>query len=156
MSSVLRLGVYRERIERYGNRPPPPVPPTPQSRPQPQQQQHMTKNQKAEQQQPVRSAAHTNGSSSSNGAVAAVDKTAEELLTVTLERQAGRQLGIRLSGNCSEPGIFIVEIQEGSTTAADGRLQRFDRLLFINGQDVRHSRLPQASALIQVKEKMKI
>ena len=74
----------------------------------------------------------------------------EELLTVTLERQTGRQLGIRLSGNCSEAGLFIVDIQEGSTTAADGRLQRFDRLLFVNGQDVRHCRLAQASALIQV------
>lgn len=69
---------------------------------------------------------------------------------MTLERVPGRHLGIKLSGNCSEPGIFIVDIQEGSTTDLDGRLQKFDRILFVNGQDVRHCRLSQASNLIQV------
>ncbi len=118
MSSVLRLGVYRERIEKYG-----------------------TKN---------GSGSRANGNSSSqNGSNGNVK--CEELLTVTVERQTGRQLGVRLSGNCTEPGIFIVDIQESSTIALDGRLQKFDRLLFVNGQDVRHCRLSQASALIQVK-----
>ena len=98
----------------------------------------------------------SNPSSSSTSATAAATASAsknksEELLTVTLERITGRQLGIRLSGNCSEVGIYIVDIQEGSTTSLDGRLQRFDRILFINGQDVRHCKLKQASALIQVR-----
>ena len=65
--------------------------------------------------------------------------------------QASKQLGIRLSGNCSEPGLYIVDIQDNSAIAADGRLQKFDRLLFINGQDVRHCRINQASSLIQVR-----
>ena len=67
--------------------------------------------------------------------------------------QANKQLGIRLSGNCSEPGIYIVDIQDNSAIAADGRLQKFDRLLFVNGQDVRHCRINQASSLIQVRAK---
>ena len=136
MSSVLRLGVYRERIERYtqpasvvsvsnggGSKKPPAPPPGPKS---------VSRNQKAEPQ---------TGSNNSS----------EEIMTVTLERNSpSRSLGLRLSGNCSEAGIYIVDIQEGGITHSDGRLQKFDRLLFINGQDVRHSRLEQASALIQV------
>ena len=76
----------------------------------------------------------------------------EDMLTVTIERQAGKHLGIRLTGNIEQkPGIFIADIQEGSVVALDGRLQKYDRILFINGQDVREVELSQASALIQVK-----
>ena len=100
MTSVLRLGVYRERIEKYGGR------------------------------------ANANNT--------------EELLTVTLERQPGKHLGIRISGSCPEPGIFIVEILEDSITANDGRIKPYDRLLFINGTDVRHCKIFQASDLIKV------
>ena len=87
---------------------------------------------------------------------------------MTLERQPGKHLGIRISGSCPEPGIFIVEILEDSITALDGRikvlscaillrcqtsadhLQAYDRLLFINGTDVRHCKISQASDLIKV------
>merc|ERR1719278_1382257 len=100
MTSVLRLGVYRERIEKYGGR--------------------------------------------------AAVSSLEDLLTVTLERQPGKHLGIRISGSCPEPGIFIVEILEDSITALDGRLKAYDRLLFINGTDVRHCKISQASDLIKV------
>ena len=81
------------------------------------------------------------------------DIDGEFVATVSLERQTGKQLGIRLSGaDTSEPtaGIFIADIQEGSTTQLDGRLKKFDRILFINGRDVRNAKLSQASALIQV------
>ena len=81
------------------------------------------------------------------------DIDGELVATVSLERQTGKQLGIRLSGaDTSEPtaGIFIADIQEGSTTQIDGRLKKFDRILFINGRDVRNAKLSQASGLIQV------
>ena len=56
----------------------------------------------------------------------------EEMLTVTIERQAGKHLGIRLSGNIEQkPGIFIADIQEGSVVSLDGRLQKYDRIIFI-------------------------
>ena len=102
MSSVLRLGVYRERIEKYGR-----------------------------------------AGTSSLG-------DNEDMMTVSLERQTGKHLGIRISGSCPEPGIFIVEILEDSITALDGRIKPYDRLLSINGTDVRHCKISQASDLIKV------
>ena len=78
------------------------------------------------------------------------------MLTVTVERQAGRHLGIRLTGNLSEPGIYIADIQEGSAMAMEGQLRKFDHILFINGQDVRNADLSQASALIQVSSTGKV
>ena len=76
----------------------------------------------------------------------------EDMLTVTVERQAGKHLGIRLTGHLEQkPGIYIADIQEGSAIAQDGRLQKYDRILFINGLDVRNVDLTQASALIQVR-----
>ena len=105
MSSVLRLGVYRERIEKYGR-----------------------------------------GGGSSSSTLA----DNEDMLTVSLERQPGKHLGIRISGSCPEPGIFIVEILEDSITALDGRIKPYDRLLSINGTDVRHCKISQASDLIKV------
>ena len=125
MTSVLRLGVYRERIEKYGGR----------RTAEPQENHHP-------QHQPPQP--RPRGHSISNG----VDN--EEMLTITVERQAGKHLGIRLTGNLSEPGIYIADIQEGSAISQDGRLCKFDRILFINGQDVRNAELSQASALIQV------
>ena len=106
MSSVLRLGVYRERIEKYGR-----------------------------------------GGGSSSSTLA----DNEDMLTVSLERQPGKHLGIRISGSCPEPGIFIVEILEDSITALDGRIKPYDRLLSINGTDVRHCKISQASDLIKVR-----
>jgi len=108
MSSVLRLGVYRERIEKYGVR-------------------------------------RKRGSVSSHQ---------EQILTVTLERQPGRHLGIRISGSCPEPGIYIVEILEDSITAMDGRIRPLDRLLYINGADVSNCKISQASDLIKNNEKV--
>ena len=64
--------------------------------------------------------------------------------------QTGKHLGIRISGSCPEPGIFIVEILEDSITALDGRIRAYDRLLSINGTDVRHCKISQASDLIKV------
>ena len=55
----------------------------------------------------------------------------EDLLTVTLERQPGKHLGIRISGSCPEPGIFIVEILEDSITALDGRIKVLGLLSFL-------------------------
>ena len=58
------------------------------------------------------------------------------MLSVTLERQTGKHLGIRISGSCPEPGIFIVEIIDDSITALDGEFNIDDLkilyLLFIS------------------------
>ena len=91
MTSVLRLGVYRERIEKYGGR-------------------------------DLLQIFLIVKKTLRYGGRAAVSSL-EDLLTVTLERQPGKHLGIRISGSCPEPGIFIVEILEDSITALDGRIK---------------------------------
>ncbi len=92
----------------------------------------------------------SNTSTPASTSSAASTAAEEELLTVTLERLPGTQLGVRLGDRCSEPGVHIVEVQPGGAVAEDGRLAPMDRLLFVNGQDVRHCGIEQASALIQV------
>jgi hypothetical protein len=91
MTSVLRLGVYRERIEKYGGR--------------------VTSSIVNDPQTPT-ALAQTGNDFSTSGQHSDWSKDSEELLTVTLERQPGRQLGIRLSaGSALEAGIFISDIQ---------------------------------------------
>ncbi|XP_049804845.1 ligand of Numb protein X 2-like [Schistocerca nitens] len=99
---VLRLGVYRERIESYA----------------------------------ARSSSHY----------------VEEVHTVTLEHQPNQQLGVRLSGWWMEPGIFIMEIMQGSPAAQSGHLEPYDRILSVNGKDLASCWLDQASKLIQSNE----
>ena len=41
---------------------------------------------------------------------------------IKIEKQT-IMIGIRISGSCPEPGIFIVEILEDSITALDGRIK---------------------------------
>ena len=171
MTSVLRLGVYRERIEKYGSS----------------SRSHAQSDGSGNQPQAA-SASDSQSSSCSHHRKSSVmhssetdscctnsisptsnpsttsprsnlsssarrSKKDEELLTIKLERQTGKQLGIRLSGGDTEPtaGIFVADIQEGSSTYIDGRLRKMDRILYINGRDVRNSKLSQASALIQVR-----
>lgn len=102
MCPVLRLGVYRERIESYA----------------------------------ARSSSHF----------------IEEVHTVTLEHQPNQQLGVRLSGWWMEPGIFIMEIMQGSPAAQSGHLEPYDRILSVNGKDLASCWLDQASKLIQSSE----
>ncbi|XP_059489261.1 ligand of Numb protein X 2-like [Neocloeon triangulifer] len=103
---VLRLGVYRERIEAYHSR----------------------------------NAAHYE----------------EEHFTVLLERNQDQQLGVRLSGWWMEPGIFILEVIDGSPASQCGQFEPYDRIVSINGEDVQSYRLEQASQLIQSCEKVSL
>ncbi|ROT79901.1 Ligand of Numb protein X 2 [Penaeus vannamei] len=102
--AVLRLGVYRERIEAY----------------------------------------RTASPQSSTGA-----PHQGEMVAVTLRKESSRQLGLKLGGRRTEPGIFVMEVLDGSVAAQDGRLHPHDRILAINGVDVRYARLDHASRLIQ-------
>ncbi|XP_047498875.1 ligand of Numb protein X 2-like isoform X1 [Penaeus chinensis] len=102
--AVLRLGVYRERIEAY----------------------------------------RTASPQSSTGAL-----HQGEMVAVTLRKESSRQLGLKLGGRRTEPGIFVMEVLDGSVAAQDGRLHPHDRILAINGVDVRYARLDHASRLIQ-------
>ena len=73
---------------------------------------------------------------------------AEDIYHVPLQRQVGRHLGIKLGGKRTEPGVFIVELMPQSIAEEDERLRPHDRILCINGQDVRLARPEFASKLI--------
>ena len=76
--------------------------------------------------------------------------TDEDMLVhVTLTRESGRQLGIKLGNRGNETGIYIMELMIGSIAEQDGRLQAQDRILSINGTDVRFERLAYAFDLIK-------
>ena len=150
MTSVLRLGIYRERIEKYrsaSNQKPAPVPTSDSSS----CSHRLSPSVMSPTTDPSSSCSPTSGCSPTAPQPNRRKKD-EDLITITIERQTGKQLGIRLSGGDTEPsaGIFVADIQDGSTTKHDGRLQKMDRILFINGRDVRNAKLSQASALIQV------
>lgn len=161
MGSVLRLGIYRERIEKYSvevsKRPPREISKAAKSP------NTFTTNSSTTSsttgpslgRKGIASSACSTSSQSSSKLLPAPPRN-EELLTITLERETSKQLGIRLSGKCSMPGVYIVDIQDGSTADLDGRIQKFDRLMFINGQDVRHVGLVQATALIQNNDKVSL
>ncbi|KAA0199971.1 hypothetical protein HAZT_HAZT001358 [Hyalella azteca] len=74
---------------------------------------------------------------------------ADDYTSVTLWREEGRSLGIQLGGHRTKPGIFVYKIMPGSVAALDGRLHIHDRIIAINGHDVRFTRIDMASRLIE-------
>ncbi|CAL4083578.1 unnamed protein product, partial [Meganyctiphanes norvegica] len=103
-NAVLRLGVYRERIEAYRA-----------------------------------SSPQTNVNTTN---------VQGEMISITLSKDCSRHLGLKLGGRRTEPGIFVMDILDGSVAAQDRRLLQHDRILAINGQDVRYARIDHASKLI--------
>ncbi|MBN3299162.1 LNX2 protein, partial [Amia calva] len=77
-------------------------------------------------------------------------------LTVLRERRfpgrasAAGGLGIKLVRRTDEPGVFVLDLLEGGLAAQDGRLCSNDRLLGINGHDLRHGTPELAAQIIQV------
>ncbi|KAG0722021.1 Ligand of Numb protein X 2 [Chionoecetes opilio] len=84
-NTVLRLGVYRERIEAQKALLAPPTPP--------------------------------NGST--QGSVAPHPQPGETMM-VSLRKESNRQLGLKLGGRRTEPGIFVMEVLEGSVAPRTG------------------------------------
>ncbi|XP_069046054.1 ligand of Numb protein X 2a [Lepisosteus oculatus] len=71
-------------------------------------------------------------------------------LRVTLhKRDSGEQLGIKLVRRTDEPGVFVLDLLEGGLAAQDGRLCSNDRVLGINGHDLRHGTPELAAQIIQ-------
>lgn len=60
------------------------------------------------------------------------------------------QLGIKLVRKVDEAGVFIFNLLEGGVAAYDGQLQVNDRVLAINGHDLRYGSPESAAQLIQV------
>ncbi|XP_063553294.1 ligand of Numb protein X 2 isoform X2 [Gorilla gorilla gorilla] len=74
----------------------------------------------------------------------------EEIFQVALhKRDSGEQLGIKLVRRTDEPGVFILDLLEGGLAAQDGRLSSNDRVLAINGHDLKHGTPELAAQIIQ-------
>ncbi|XP_049594008.1 ligand of Numb protein X 2b isoform X1 [Syngnathus scovelli] len=88
--------------------------------------------------------AHGNATSAHNpGAV----------LQVTLTKsQRSEPLGIKLIRKSDESGVFILDLLSGGLAAKDGKLKNNDKVLAINGQDLRHGTPESAAQIIQASE----
>ncbi|XP_023614034.1 E3 ubiquitin-protein ligase LNX isoform X2 [Myotis lucifugus] len=59
------------------------------------------------------------------------------------------QLGIKLVRKVDEPGVFISNVLDGGVADRDGQLEENDRVLAINGHDLRYGSPESAAHLIQ-------
>lgn len=73
----------------------------------------------------------------------------EEILRVTLNKQKGKQLGIKLVGKKSGVGLYVLELIPSGLAAQDGRLKADDRILEINGIDMDGGSQEEAAKIIQ-------
>ncbi|XP_051731308.1 E3 ubiquitin-protein ligase LNX isoform X3 [Ctenopharyngodon idella] len=73
----------------------------------------------------------------------------DSLHVVLVKRAPDEQLGIKLVRRPDEHGVFIFHLLEGGLAARDGRLRVDDRVLAINGHDLRYGAPEHAALLIQ-------
>lgn len=77
--------------------------------------------------------------------------TNQEVIHVTLvKRDQTEPLGIKLIRKTDELGIFILDLLDGGLAAKNGKLHHNDKVLSINGQDVRQGTPETAAQIIQV------
>uniref|UniRef100_A0A4W5KBQ0 Ligand of numb-protein X 2b n=1 Tax=Hucho hucho TaxID=62062 RepID=A0A4W5KBQ0_9TELE len=75
------------------------------------------------------------------------------VIQVTLvKRDRSDPLGIKLIRKSDETGIFILDLLAGGLAAKDGKLCNNDKVLAINGQDLRHGTPESAAQIIQTSE----
>ncbi|KAM9849514.1 ligand of Numb protein X 2b isoform 2-T3 [Aulostomus maculatus] len=75
------------------------------------------------------------------------------VLQVTLMKsQRTEPLGIKLIRKSDESGVFILDLLSGGLAARDGKLRNNDKVLAINGHDLRHGTPESAAQIIQASE----
>ncbi|XP_053735578.1 ligand of Numb protein X 2b isoform X1 [Synchiropus splendidus] len=75
------------------------------------------------------------------------------VLQVTLMKsQRNEPLGIKLIRKSDESGVFILDLLPGGLAAKDGKLKNNDKVLAINGHDLRHGTPESAAQIIQASE----
>uniref|UniRef100_A0A6Q2ZDC9 Ligand of numb-protein X 2b n=1 Tax=Esox lucius TaxID=8010 RepID=A0A6Q2ZDC9_ESOLU len=75
------------------------------------------------------------------------------VIQVTLvKRDRSEPLGIKLIRKSEETGVFILDLLAGGLAARDGKLRNNDKVLAINGQDLRHGTPESAAQTIQASE----
>ncbi|KAJ8397516.1 hypothetical protein AAFF_G00437920 [Aldrovandia affinis] len=76
----------------------------------------------------------------------------DSLHVVLLKSGPAEQLGIKLVRRPDEHGVFVFHLLEGGVAAHDGQLRINDRVLAINGHDMRYGAPEHAALLIQASE----
>ncbi|KAM8909720.1 ligand of Numb protein X 2b isoform 1-T5 [Spinachia spinachia] len=75
------------------------------------------------------------------------------VLQVTLMKSLRTEpLGIKLIRKSEESGVFILDLLSGGLAAKDGKLRNNDKVLAINGHDLRHGTPESAAQIIQASE----
>ncbi|KAM7417460.1 hypothetical protein PAMA_017214 [Pampus argenteus] len=75
------------------------------------------------------------------------------VLQVTLMKSLRTEpLGIKLIRKSDESGVFILDLLAGGLAAKDGKLRNNDKVLAINGHDLRHGTPESAAQIIQASE----
>ncbi|XP_064810723.1 ligand of Numb protein X 2-like [Oncorhynchus masou masou] len=75
------------------------------------------------------------------------------VIQVTLvKRDRSEPLGIKLIRKSDETGVFILDLLAGGLAAKDGKLCNNDKVMAINGQDLRHGTPENAAQIIQASE----
>ncbi|KAM6953164.1 ligand of Numb protein X 2b [Aplochiton taeniatus] len=75
------------------------------------------------------------------------------VIQVTLVKQERAEpLGIKLIRKSDESGVFILDLLSGGLAAKDGKLRNNDKVLAINGHDLRHGTPESAAQIIQASE----
>ncbi|XP_062054818.1 E3 ubiquitin-protein ligase LNX [Lepus europaeus] len=73
---------------------------------------------------------------------------------VTLHKSSPEeQLGIKLVRKADEPGVFIFSVLDGGLADRHGQLEEDDRIVAVNGHDLRYGSPESAAHLIQASEK---
>nr|XP_020639993.1 ligand of Numb protein X 2-like [Pogona vitticeps]XP_020639994.1 ligand of Numb protein X 2-like [Pogona vitticeps]XP_020639995.1 ligand of Numb protein X 2-like [Pogona vitticeps] len=77
----------------------------------------------------------------------------QRVIHVTLvKRDRSEPLGIKLIRKTDEPGIFVLDLLDGGLAAKNGKLCQNDKVLSINGQDLRQGTPEAAAHIIQTSE----
>lgn len=78
----------------------------------------------------------------------------DDSINVVLNKSTpDEQLGIKLVRRQEEHGVYVSHLLEGGMAARDGQLCVGDRVLAINGHDLRYGAPEHAALLIQVSQK---
>ncbi|XP_053329593.1 ligand of Numb protein X 2-like [Spea bombifrons] len=77
----------------------------------------------------------------------------KEVIHVTLlKRDRSEPLGIKLVRKTEETGVFVLDLLDGGLAAKDGKLRCNDKVLSINGHDLRQGTPETAAHVIQMSE----
>ncbi|XP_007539778.1 E3 ubiquitin-protein ligase LNX isoform X3 [Erinaceus europaeus] len=92
--------------------------------------------------------------SRSSGQVLDISGPRDDSFHVILNKSSPEeQLGIKLVRKVDEPGVFIFNVLDGGVADRHGQLEENDRVLAINGHDLRYGSPESAAHLIQASER---